>query len=214
MLKNKAECGCYSQSQKYQRASGGPLSFNYGFRNELISVSQFLPLTSDYVGGNSTITAGQIARANQTLPNKATLRKMGGFAPVSQKSRIPRRGWGSPSANNALISFQGQRVLGIYSSYCAPVESGKSENVVNYDFGFGDFDAWIPKQQPGEETKPNVDPDFGQQNSNGLGRKRDSAKGRKGHGQNSHDFSGAGPKSLGIHTISFTQSAAKVGALL
>jgi hypothetical protein len=211
MLKNKANRSSRTQSQKPNYASSRPSSDNQGLCTKLVFVPQLFPVGSDYVGGNSTIAAGQISRAYQTVSDETAFGKMFRFTLVGQESGVSRRGWSSPRTNNAAVSFQGKRVLGVYASDGTPVQSGKSKDVVDNDFGFGNSDAWIPEQQPGKKAKPNVDPDIYQQNGDWFGGKRKSANGRKGHGQNSHDFARAGSKQLGIHTVSFTQSAAEVG---
>jgi hypothetical protein len=136
------------------------------------------------------------------------------FTLDGEEAGVSRWGWSSPSSHNSFVGFQGERVLGVYAFDGTPIQSGKSKDVVNNNFGFGNFDAWIPEKQPGEKAKPNVDPDVSQQNCDRFGGKRDSANGRKGHGQNGHDFARAGSQQLGIHTVSFTQSAVEVGAAL
>ena len=214
MLKNNANCSCRAQSHEYNYASGRPASYNHGLSTKLVFVPKLLPVASDYVGGNSAIAAGQISWANQTVSNKATFRKMFRFTLVCEKAGVSRWGWSSPSSHNSLFGFEGERVLGVDALYRTPVQSGKSKDVVNNNFGFENFDAWVPEQQPGKKAKPNIDPDICQQNGNWFGGKRDSANGRKGHGQNGHDFARAGSKHLGIHTVSFTQSAVEVGAAL
>ena len=214
MLKNKTNSRRRAQSHEYNYASGCPASHNEGFSSKFVFVPKFLPVASDYVSGNSAIAAGQISRANQAVSNKAALRKMFRFTLVGEEAGVSRWGWSSPSSHNSLFGFQGERVLGVDALYGTPVQSGKSKDVVNNNFGFGNSDARVPEQQPGEKAKPNVDPDICQQNGNWLGGKRDSANGRKGHGQNGHDFARTGSKQLGIHTVSFTQSAVEVGAAL
>ena len=214
MLKNKTNGRSRAQSHEYNYASGRPASHNEGFSTKLVFVPQLLPVASDYVSGNSTIATSQISRANQTVSNKAAFRKVFRFTLVGEEACVSRWGWSGPSSHNSFIGFQSERVLGVYAFDGTPIQSGKSKDVVNNNFGFGNFDAWIPEQQPGEKAKPNVDPDISQQDSNGFGSKGDSANGREGHGQNSHDFARAGSKQLGIHTVSFTQSAVEVGAAL
>ena len=214
MLKNKANRSGRTQNQKPNYASSRPSSDNQGLCTKLVFVPELFPVASDYVGGNSAITASQISRAYQTVSDETALGKMFRFTFVGEETGVSRRGWSSPRSNNAAVSFQGKRVLGVYASDGTPVQSSKSKNVVDNNFGFGNSDAWIPEQQPGNKSKPNVDPDICQQNGDRFGGKRKSANGRKGHGQNSHDFARAGSKQLGIHTVSFTQSAAEVGAAL
>ena len=214
MLKNKANGSSRAQSHEYNYATGRPASLNYGFSSKLVFVSKLFPVASDYVGGNSAITAGQISRSNQAVSNKAAFRKMFRLTLVGQEAGVSRWGWSSPSPHNSLFGFKGERVLGVYTLYGTPVQSGKPEYVVHNNFGFRNSDAWVPEQQPSKKAKPNVNPDFCQQNGNRFGSKRDSSNGRKDYGQNGHDFARAGSKKLGIHTVSFTQSAAEVGAAL
>lgn len=214
MLKSKANNSSRTQNQKYNYASGNPSRNNHRFGSELVFVSQLFPMTSDYVGGNAAVATGQVSWAHQTFSNETTFRKVLRFTLFGKEASISGWGWSSPSAHNATASFQSQRILSVYAPYGTPVQSGHSKNVVNNNFRFGNSDAWIPEQQPGKETKPNVDPDFSQQNWNGFGGKRHSTNCRKGHGQNRHDFARAGSKQLGIHIDSFTQTAAEAGAAL
>ena len=214
MLRNKANDSSRTQNQKYNYASGRPASNNYRFGSQLVFISQLFPVASNNVGSNSAITAGQITWAHQAVSNETTFRKVLGFALVGKKSSVSRWSWSSPSTNDSTVSFQGQRVFGVDAVYGTPVQSGKSKDVVDNNFGFRNSDAWVPEQQPSKKAKPNVDPDICKQNGDRFGSKRCSANSRKGHGQNGHDFARAGSKQLGIHTVSFTQSAAEVGAAL
>lgn len=214
MLKDKANRSSCAQGQENHYAGGRPSSYYYGLFSKLVFVPQVFPVASDDIGGNSTVTACEISWAHQTVSNKTAFGKMFRFTFVREKTGVSRRGWSSPRSNNAAVSFQGKRVLGVYAIDSTPVQSGKSKYVVHNNFGFGNSDAWIPEQQPGKKAKPNVDPDICQQNGDRFGSKRKSANGRKGHGQNSHDFARARSKQLGIHSVSFTQSAAEVGAAL
>ena len=214
MLRNKSNCSSRAQNHEYNYAGSRPSRDNQGLCTKLVFVSKLFPVASDYIGGNSAIAAGQISRSHQAVSNETAFRKMLGFTFVGEKSGVSRWSWSSPSTNDSTVSFQGQRVLGVDASYGTPVQSGKSKDVVDNNFGFGNSDAWIPEQQPGKKAKPNVDPDIYQQNGDWFGGKRKSANGRKSHGQNSHDFARAGSKHLGIHTVSFTQSAAEVGVAL
>ena len=214
MLRNKSNGSSRTQNQKYKYASDRPSSNSYRFGTELVFVSQLLPVTSNNVGGNSAVTTGQISWAHQAVSNETAFRQMLRFALVCKKSCVSRGGWCSPRTHYATFSFQSQRVLGVYSSDGTPVQIGNSKDVVDNDFRFGNFDTWIPKQQPGEKSKPNVDPDSAQQNWNGFGDKRNSSKNRKGYGQNGNDFARAGSKKLGIHPVSFTQTSMELGAAL
>ena len=214
MLRNKANNGSSTQSQKYNYASDSPASEHFGFGSELVLVSKLFPVASYYVGGNSAITTSQISRSHEPVSNETTFRQMLRFALVGKKTRISGWGWSSPSTDGSTVRFQGQRVLGIDSLYGTPVQGGESKDVVNDNFRFGDLDTWIPKQQPGKIGKPNVDPDFGQQNAKRFGSQRNGTNYGKGYGQYRHNFARTGSKQLGIHTFSFTQSAVEVGAAL
>ena len=212
MLGNKSNHSSCAQNQKYNGANDRPSSNNFRFAAKLIFITELLPVKANYVGGDTAVATGQISWSDKAVSNKAAFGKMFGFALVGKKSRVPRGCWCSPSPHNATVSFQSQRVLSIYTPYGTPVQSGKSKDVVYNDFSFGNFDAWIPKQQPGEIAKPDVNPDFGQHNGNRFGGKRNNTNDGKGHGQNRDDFARAGSKQLRIHSVSFTQSAAEVGA--
>jgi hypothetical protein len=212
MLRNKSNNGSRTQNQKYNYASGNPSNNNYWFGPELVFVSQFFPVTSDYIGGNATVATGQISGSHQSLSDEATFRKVFRLALFGKEASISGWGWSSPSTNDATFRFQSQRILGIYTPYGTPVQSNHPKNVVNYYFRLGNSDAWVPEQQPGKEAKPNVYPDFCKNNADRFGGKRNSSSYRKGNSQNRHDFAGAGSKQLGIHTVSFTQSAAEAGA--
>jgi len=214
MLRNKAKNSSRTQNQKYNYASGQPSSDNYRFGSELVFVSQLLPMASDYVSGNTAVATSQISWAHQALSNETTFRKVLRFALVGKEAGVSGWGWSSPSTNDATVSFQSQRILGVNAPYGTPVQSGHSKDVVNNNFSFGNSDTWIPEQQPGKETKPYVDPYFSQQNWNRFGSKGNSTNCRKGHGQNRNDFARAGSKQLGIHTVSFTQTATGAGAAL
>ena len=214
MLKDKANRSSCAQGQENHYAGGRPSSYYYGLFSKLVFVPQVFPVASDDIGGNSTVTACEISWAHQTVSNKTAFGKMFRFTFVCEETGVSRRGWSSPRSNNAAVSFQGKRVLGVYAIDSTPVQSGKSKYVVHNNFGFGDLDAWIPEQQPSKKAKPDVDPDFSQKNLDWFGSKGDNADSRKGHGQNCHDFTRAGSKHLGIHTVSFTQSASEVGAVL
>ena len=214
MLRNKADNCSRTQNQKYNYASGRPASNNYRFGSQLVFISQLFPVGSNNVGSNSAIATGQISRSHQAVSNETTFRKVLGFALVGKETRISRWGWSSPSTNDSAVSFQGQRVFGVDALYGAPVQSGKSKDVVNDNFRFGNFDARIPKQQPGEKAEPKVDPDLGQQDANWFHGKRSSTDDRKDYRQNGYDFARAGSKQLGIHIFSFTQSETQVGAAL
>lgn len=212
MLKNETSRRGSAQGKKYNYASECPSRDNHGLSFELVCIPKLFPVTSDYIGGNSAIATGQISRANQSVSNKAAFRKMFRFAFVGKKTGVSGRGWSSPSAHNLLSGFQGERVLGVNALDGTPVESGKSKDVVNDNFRSGNFYAWVPEKQPGEKAKPNVNPDFGQQNSDGFSGKRNSSNGSKNHSQYGHDFARAGSKPFGIHSVSFAQSAVEVGA--
>ena len=212
MLRNKSNGSSRTQNQKYNYASDCPSSDNYRFGTELVFVPQLLPVATNNVSSNPAVAAGQISWAHQAISNETAFRKMFSLTFVGEETGVSRWGWCSPRTHNATISFQGHRVLGVYASYGAPVQSGKSKDVVYNDFRFGNFDAWIPEQQPSEEAKPNVDPDSGNENWKRLSSKGNCAKQGKGYGQNRHDFARAGSKKLGIHPLSFTQSATEEGA--
>lgn len=214
MLRNKAKNCSRTEKQKNGNASGRPSSNYYRFVSELVLVSELFPVASNNVGGNSAVATGQVSWADETFADETTFRKMFGFALVGKEARVSRRGWCSPSAHNSAVGFQGEGVLGVYALNGTPVQSGKSKDVVNNNFRFGNFNAWIPEQQPSEKSKPNVNPDLGQQNGERFGSKSKGTNGRKGHGQNGHNLARAGSKNLRIHSVSFTQSAPEVGAAL
>ena len=212
MLRNKSNGSSHTQNQEYNYANDRPTSNNYRFGTELVFVSQLLPVATNNVSGNSAVATGQISWAHQAISNETAFRKMFSLTFVGEETGVSRGGWCSPRTHNATFSFQGHRVLGVYASYGAPVQSGESKDVVYNDFRFGNFDTWIPEQQPSEEAKPNVDPDSGNENWKRLSSKGNSANQGKAHGQYRHDFARSGSKKLGIHSLSFTQSANEVGA--
>ena len=212
MLRNKTKYSGRTQNQENCNASRRPSSNNNRFCCELVFVPQLFPVASDYVSGNSTVAASQISWSHQSISNKAAFRKMFCFTFIGEETGVSRGCWCSPRTHNATFSFQGQRVLSVYPSYGTPAQSSKSKDVVNNNFRFRNFDAWIPEQQPGEIAKPNVDPDLDQHNGNRFSGKRNSPNYRKSYCQNRHDFARTGSKKLGIHNVSFTQSAPEVGA--
>ena len=214
MLRNKSKNCSRTQNQEHSYSHERPSDRNHRFGPQLILVSEFFPLASDYVGSNPAITTGQIPWTHQSVSDEAAFGEMLRFAFVGKESRVSRWGWSSPGTNSANICFESERVLGVYTLYGTPVQSSRSKNVVNNNLGFGNFDAWIPEQQPSKKAKPDVDPDFSQKNCNRLGGKGNNTDSRKDNPQNGHDFARPRSKQLGTHPASFTQSAMEVGAEL
>ena len=211
MLRNKPKQSSYSQNEKSYHSSKAPSSHDSGVFVELISVPEFFPVAANYISGNSTITTGQITWSDHLVSNEAAFWQMLSLGPVSKKSSVSRWCRSSPRSNDSSWGFQGKRVLGVDSPNRTPVQSCSSKNVVNDNFGFTHSKAWVPKQQPGQIAKPEVDPNLYQENRYGLRGQGKNSNSRKGYGRNSHDFARAGSKRLRIHSVSFTQSTLEGG---
>lgn len=214
MLRNKANQSRYGQDAERKHSSQNPSSLNERICAQLVRVSEFFPVASDNVSGNAAITAGEISRPHKAISYEATFWKMLRLRFLCEEASVSRGGWGSPSTDDSSLSLQGKRVFGVNSSYRAPAQGGRSENVVDYNFRFAHSNTWIPEQQPGEITKPNVNPYFGEQHAGRLGGKGKDSNSRKGHSQHRHDFARARSNQLRLHVSSFTQSTPQGGAEL
>lgn len=211
MLRNKAKNGSYTQNDKSHQAIQNPTSLDIRVFVELISVPKLFPVAANHISGNSTITTGQITRSDHPVSNEAAFWQMLSLGLVGKKPGVSRRRWCSPCSNDSRLSFQGERVLGVDSFNRTPVQSCGSKNVVNDNFRFTYSNAGVPKQQPGQIAKPEVDPKLSQENRNGFRGKSKNSNNRKSYCHNSHDFAGAGAKRLRIHSVSFTQSSLEGG---
>lgn len=214
MLRNKANQGHYAQDAERKHSSHNPSSLNEWICVELVLVSELFPVASYYVGGNATIAAGEISRPHQAMSYEATFWKMLSLRLLRKKAGVSRRGWSRPSTDDSALGLQGKRVFGVNSSYRAPIQRGRSENVVDNNFRFANSNTGVPEQQPGEIAKPYVNPYFGQQHGGRLGGKGKDSDSRKGHGQHRHDFARAGTNQLRFHVSSFTQSTSLGGSEL
>lgn len=214
MLRNKTNQGSYPQDNKGNNSGSSPSRMDLRLGEQLVFVPELLPVAANDVCGDAAITAGQIPWSHEAIADETAFGEMFSFAFVCEESRVSRGGWGSPSSNNLILSLQREGVFCINTSNRTPVQSRDPKDVVNYNFRFGYSNAGIPKQQPREKTKPNVNPNLGEKNCNWLSGKSKDSKCRKSHGHNCHDLARAGSKKLRIHTISFTQSAPEVGAAL
>ncbi len=214
MLRNKPKQSSYSQNEKSYHSSKAPSSHDSGVFVELIAVPEFFPVAANYISGNSTITTGQITWSDHPVSNEAAFWQMLSLGLVGKKPGVSRRRWSSPRSNDSRLSFQGERVLGVDSPNRTPVQSCGSKNVVNDNLRFTHSNAGVPKQQPGQISKPEVDPKLSQENRYGFRGQGKNSNSRKGYGHNSHDFAGAGSKRLRIHSVSFTQSTLEGGLAL
>ena len=211
MLRNKPKQSSYSQNEKSYHPSKAPSSHDSGVFVELIAVPEFFPVAANYISGNAAIATGQITWSDHPVSNEAAFRQVLSLGPVSKKSSVSRWCRSSPRSNDSSWGFQGKRVLGVDSPNRTPVQSCSSKNVVNDNFGFTHSNAGVPKQQPGQITKPEVDPKLSQENRYGFRGQGKNSNSRKGYGRNSHDFARAGSKRLRIHSVSFTQSTLEGG---
>ena len=214
MLRNKPKQSSYSQNEKSYHPSKAPSSHDSGVFVELIAVPEFFPVAANYISGNAAIATGQITWSDHPVSNEAAFWQMFSLGPVGKKPGVSRRRWSSPRSNDSRLSFQGERVLGVDSPNRTPVQSCGSKNVVNDNLRFTHSNAGVPKQQPGQVSKPEVDPKLSQENRYGFRGQGKNSNSRKGYGHNSHDFAGAGSKRLRIHSVSFTQSTLEGGLAL
>lgn len=211
MLRNKAKQGGYTQNDKSNQSSQNPLSHDFGVFVKLISVPELFPVAPNYISGNAAIAAGEIPRSDHSVSDETAFRQMLSLGPIGKKSSVSRWCWGSPSSNDSIWGFQGERVLGINSPNRTPIQSYGSKNVVNNNFRFTHSNTGVPKQQPSQIAEPEVDPKFSQQHRYWFGGQCKNSNGRKGHCHKSHDFARTGSKLLRIHAFSFTQSAPEGG---
>ena len=214
MLRNKSDYSSHAQNTKQSQSCEDPTGHNNRFGVELILVPKLLPVASNYIGSNTAVATGEISRSHHSVAYEAAFRKVFGFGLIRQKASISRWRRCSPGSNNFLFGFQRERVLGVYSADRAPVQGGSSKNIVNNDICLCHANTWVPKQQPSKVSKPNIDPNLGQQYDHGFRGEGSNSKDRKGHGQNRHDFARSRAKMLWIHPASFTQSQPQGGARL
>lgn len=205
MLRNKANRSSQSQGRKSYDSPKNYLYLNLRGLVQAVGISEFFPLRSDDVSGYAAVAAGEITWPNKPISNKATLGQVLRLGLVGHEAGVPRGRWSGPGSEGTLISFEGERVFGIDSVDGAPVEEGLTKDVVDQNSLFANFHAWVPKQQPSHKSKPNVDPNFSEKHGNGLSAKGKHPNGGKCNGQRSHDFAGARPESVSIHSSSLTQ---------
>jgi len=211
VLRNKTKQGSYTQNDKSYQSSHNPSSYDSGVFVKVTGVPELFPVAANYISGNTAIATSQITWSHHPVSDKTAFRQMLSLGPVGQKSSVSRWCWSSPSSNDSIWSFQGERVLGVDSPNRTPVQSCGSKNVVNHNFRFTHSNAGVPKQQPGQIAKPEVDPKFSQQYRHWFGGQGKNSNGRKGYCHNSHDFARTGSKLLRIHAFSFTHSAPEGG---
>lgn len=212
MLRNKADYRSYREQSKDHKAPVDPFSLNEGFVVKFFPVTQMLELATDDVSSNTTITACEIPWSNQTFTNESAFRKMFAFGFTCHEAGVTRRRGSSKSSDRAFVGFYGQRVLGINSSDCAPIELGFSEDVINDDFALCNQHAWVPKQKPSKEGKPDVNPRFGQEQTKGFGCQSPESDSGEYECHNRHDAARSGVEKVGLHFSSLTHPLVKVGA--
>lgn len=211
MLRNKAQESSQRQNQDGGQTPIDPVCFNHSRFVQAVGISQFFELKPNNVGRNAAVTASKISWSNQALANKTALRQVFGFGFACSETRVPRRGWGGKGPDGSLIGLNRKRIFSIDSLNRTPVQSVPSKQVVNNYAVFGDFDAWVPEQQPSQIGKPDVNPGFSQKGQDRFGAKRpESNKGEK-KSYYSHNPTGFGMQYLSSHLPSLTQAASNAG---
>lgn len=205
LLKSKSKNGCHAQENKYNYPRRHQANFNRSLFVELVQISKALPILADDVSGHTAIAASQVSGSDQTLADEATFGKMFRLALVSHKAGVSRRGWSGPSSENPSFSFERKRVFCVDATNRAPVQTDCSENIVDDNVRIRNSNAGIPKHQPGAVSKPDVDPNFCEEQSHRLRSQGDNSNCGEHRCQNSHHFARTRTQQLGIHTASLTQ---------
>ena len=205
LLKSKSKNGCHAQENKYNYPRRHQANFNRSLFVELVQISKALPILADDVSGHTAIATSQVSGTDQTLADETTFGKMFRLALVSHKAGVSRRGWSGPSSENPSFSFERKRVFCVDATNRAPVQTDCSENIVDDNVRIRNSNAGIPKHQPGAVSKPDVDPNFCEEQSQRLRSQGDNSNCGEHHRQNSHHFARTRTQQLGIHTASLTQ---------
>ena len=212
MLRNKTDYRCDGQSSKDNYAPVNPFGFHNCFLSELVAVSQFLKVTTDYVSGDTAITTGQITRAHQTLTYETTFGKVLGLGFAGHKTGISRRSRSSKSSHGTFFGFDRQRVFGVDAPNSTPVKFGSSEDVIHDYFRFRNQNAGIPKQQPGKVGETDVHPGFSQKQRDGFSCQCPQSNQAEQERHYRHDAARFGVQDLKLHVSSLTHPASKAGA--
>lgn len=211
MLRNKADYCSQAKGNENYQSPANPTGRNNRGLTKSVSVSQFFPMASNYVGRNTAVAAGQISGSNQSLSDEARFWQVLGFSSIGHETRVAGGGRSGKGSDYSLFGFQGEGVLGINSFDGTPIQANFPEDVVDQDAGFRNPNAWIPKQQPSEERKPQVNPYFGQEHLQGFGCQSEYPNSCESNCEGSHNFAGSGSHGLGIHVASLTQSTFERG---
>lgn len=212
MLKSKADYSGNAQGKQSDNSPENPSSLNLGDSIELTSVAKGFPVASDQKCCNSGITGSEVAGSNQSLTDEATLRQMLSLSPVSHEAGVSGGCGCCEGSDDSAISFQSERVFGVDSLYSRPVDSAGSKNIVDNNTGLTDLDTRVPKQQPSQIGKPEVNPGFGQNQAPGLCCQSNNSEQSEENSGRGHDSSRSGVQGVTLHPISLTQPATPKGA--
>lgn len=212
MLKSKTDYSGNAQGNQSDNSPEHPASLNLGDSIQFSPVAKGFPVASDQKCCNSGITGSEVAGSNQTLANEATFGQVLSLSPVGHESGISGGCGCCEGSDDSAVSFQAERVFGVDSLYSRPINSAGSKNVVNDDTSIADLDARVPKQQPSQISKPDVNPGLGQNQAPGLCCQSNNSKQSKENSGGGHDASGSGVQGVTLHAISLTQPATPKGA--
>lgn len=211
MLKSKASHCCDTQADKNSYSPKNPIGFNRRSLVELVEVSEFFPVTSDDVGRDTGIAAGQISWPNQTLADEATFGQVLGFGSVSHEAGVSGWGWGAEGLNGSVFGFKSQRVFGIDSRNRGPVQFVGLKNVVNNNSSFTNSHTGVPKQQPSKIGEPYVYPRLCCNQEPRIYGQGGYSKKSKDESSTRHYATGSGIQGLSVHFPSLTQLASHRG---
>lgn len=213
MLPNKSDNRGQAEGYQQKVPMVQNLNDDLGLLVERARVSESFPVSANNQSRNTGITRGQISGSNQTLTDVTAFGQMFGFGSTGHESCVSGWSWCCPSSYGSSLGFQAQGVLGIDSRDGAPIESCLFENVVDYHSRIRDTNAGVPKQQPGQISKPKIDPTLQEQDTSRFCCQGNEAKDGEGNSDNSHDSTRPGVQSGGIHPDSLTQNSCPEGAL-
>ena len=214
MLKNKTYQSYRGQNKEanYSKRSNG--ASNYGLFTELSSVPEFFPLRANQKGGNSRVAGSQVTRADHSLSNEATFRKMFSFGFVGHESGVSRWSGSSPRLEGFFFGLQSQRVLGVNSDNRAPAKKNISKDVFNMNTIFGNSNTWIPEQEPRHKANPDKGPTAGYEQINGLDSQSNYAEGGEYETSNGDDSARSGVDDMLLHrpSVPYQIQSSEVGA--
>ncbi len=212
MLANKSDDRSYAEHNQEPIADVNRTTDYLSLLIEQPSVAKSFPLSPDHQSRNPRVTGGEVSRPYETLSDVATFGQMLGFGSTGQKASVSRGSRCCPSPNDPLVSLKAERVFSINSGDRAPIQSCLSKNIVDCHTIVGNGNAGIPKQQPGDITKPYVNPNLNQQNAERVGSQGKDSKNRKGYPCNGHDPAGSRVQGSRVHAHSLPHKSKLEGA--